>query len=119
MIMALLDSLKSLINEHVAAAGLLQQVAILEREFAILEKKLLVCEVARDKLETENKNLQAEITILKGKVKTGPKVCPVCGEEKGKFFNAVKDPAFGVLGVYIHHYKCEGCGHEYEKEYKR
>ena len=53
-----------------------------------------------------------------GNQKTGPRVCPACGQKKGKLMSSAPDPAYGPLGFYIYNYTCEGCGHTYENEYK-
>lgn len=117
--MSVIDLFEKLINEHGSSIILRDHLAFLRDQFAALEKKLAICMEERTKLKAENENIKAKIDVLERKQKTGPKICPNCGEEKGKLIKTIPDPIFGDLGGLISHYKCENCGWEYDKEQTR
>jgi hypothetical protein len=98
---------------------------------AVLRERLVDKEVAITKLETENKELKAEVAALNMKVtilesqlaaaqpkvaipRTQRDICPYCHQPKGRqgMIRPNRPPRFGHTETY----DCAGCGESYEKQ---
>jgi hypothetical protein len=103
----ILDTLKGIpLN-----AVLREQLSILEKEMAILKTKVAT-------LEPENVDLKAKLHKIESDKTVHGDSCPYCQQPKGKLLDIRPDKTFGVVGVKIRYYKCEGCGKEYDKQQK-
>ena len=77
---------------------------------AVLREKVLEADRQIENLQSENKRLIAENTVLKQKLARPKEPCPKGGAQEFNMTASRKHPIFGDAGVVERTHTCEQCG---------
>jgi uncharacterized protein with PIN domain len=111
-----LTLINQVIEEHGSSTIQAKHLAMLKDEITILQRKATELAAKVEQLETENRQLNAQLQKLKPAPTSGDK-CPYCNRHAGKLTEIKADPVFGDFGAKIHYYKCANpeCEKTYDK----
>ena len=111
-----LTLINQVIEEHGSSTIQAKHLAMLKDEITILQRKATELSTQVEKLESENRELKAQLQKHKPTATPGEK-CPYCNRHTGSLDSIKPDPVFGRMGAKIRYYKCSNpdCGKEWDK----
>ena len=112
----MIDTARNLIGDIVSGKIKDQRLSLLADELVASERKLSEATIKIGDLETRLQKAEARLSQFD---RQKPKdICPSCGRAAGQLIETKgnPNPHFASMGFKQAYYKCDSCGHDYDKE---